>query len=775
MAKNLTLSILAILFAHFTLNAQLLQPCSPAVKGAASCSSACVRCPFGTIQGTTEDNTVQGALPAFCGSLSRPEWYAFVAGATSGAFLLNASACDLGFGLQMALYDDCSSAPLACVAAGGMSLTMPVSNLTLGETYFLLVDGYEGDNCTYSLQASDPALATAPALGSSPTTLTGPVITCPQSTVQYCLPLAVDNASHYTWQVPVDALINGEPGPITLPAATGTCVSVTFGQSGGQVRVTPKTSCSTGTAVSRNTLIQPLIVMQLAPMYISADDLPYDWQYGTSLITKSDTTYLLQAVLTSHNGCDSVVNQPVIVYQPNTAYGLVYWDANNNGIYDFSIDAPYPLGAVLQSAGGQFGSSGPDGKYKVTGLNDMDSIWMTPIPGLSITPSYRLFNKNQTPWAYRNFGLYPPPPNYNLDVYTAAITPVRPGFKNTIIIKSKNNGLSPANGVKMQLALPPFFNFESASVTPNITGDTLTWNVGTIAAGQQISLSIAISCDIVPIGTPFHLVATSMGVPAADDIYPGDNEFTRNGTVVGSFDPNDKQVSPAYITPDMLNSGEALEYTIRFQNTGNYPADFIRIIDTLGPGLDPGSFRFLGSSHPCTWKLSGKGVVEFFFKDINLPDSVSNEPGSHGFVSFNVRMQPTMGLGDVAENFADIYFDFNEPVRTNTASTSVAYFSPDNPPAGANMSARPNPASYVIHFAWLKPLPQAETLRLFTTNGVLVHETPVSAGSTGTDVYVFDQAPGAYVAVLDAGPQRYVKMVSVQRSAAFPVRRPGKY
>lgn len=765
MAKNLTLSTLAILFAHFALNAQLLQPCSPVAKGASSCSSACVRCPFGTIQGTTEDNTVQGTLPAFCGSLSKPEWYAFVAGASSGAFLLNASACDLGFGLQMALYDDCGAAPLACVAAGGMSLTMPVSNLTPGETYFLLVDGYEGDNCTYSLQATDPALTTAPALGGSPTTLSGPAITCPQSTVQYCLPQEVANASHYTWQVPVGALINGEPGPITLPAATGTCVSVTFGQAGGQVRVTPKTSCSVGTPVSRNILIQPMIIMQLAPMYILADDLPYDWQYGTFLLTKSDTTYLLQAVLTSYNGCDSVVNQPVIVYQSNTAYGLVYWDANNNGTYDGAVDAPYSLGAVLQSASGQFASASPDGKYKITGLNDLDSIWMAPIPGLSITPTYRLFNKNQTPWAYRNFGLYPPPPNYNLDVYATLMAPVRPGFKSTVFIKSKNKGLSAANGVKIKLALPSFFNFESASVFPIITGDTLSWNIGTIAAGQQITLSVTINCDLVPIGTPFQIITTTTGVPAADDIFPTDNTHTHKGTVVGSFDPNDKQVSPAYITPDMLSSGQALEYTIRFQNTGNYPAEFIKIIDTLGPGLDPGSFRFLGSSHPCTWKLGGKGVVEFFFKDINLPDSVSNEPESHGFVSFNVRMQPTLELGDVAENFADIYFDFNEPVRTNTASTHVAYFSPDNPPAGANMSSRPNPASYVIHFSWSTRLKQTGLLRLFTQNGVPVNETPVAEGSFGVDIYVADLPQGAYFGVLDAGSQRYVKLVLIQRPA----------
>lgn len=88
------------------------------------------------------------------------------------------------------------------------------------------------------------------------------------------------------------------------------------------------------------------------------------------------------------------------------------------------------------------------------------------------------------------------------------------------------------------------------------------------------------------------------------------------------------------------------------------------------------------------------------------------------------------------------------------------------------MSARPNPASYMIHFAWSKPLQQAGTLRLFTINGVLVREISVDAGRPGTDMYVADLAPGNYIALLEAGQQRYVKMVIIQRAASIlPVRR----
>jgi len=50
-----------------------------------------------------------------------------------------------------------------------------------------------------------------------------------------------------------------------------------------------------------------------------------------------------------------------------------------------------------------------------------------------------------------------------------------------------------------------------------------------------------------------------------------------------------------------------------------------------------------------------------------LPDSTSNEPGSHGHIQFRINKLNAASVGQVIENTAYIYFDFNEPVITNTA------------------------------------------------------------------------------------------------------------
>jgi hypothetical protein len=49
--------------------------------------------------------------------------------------------------------------------------------------------------------------------------------------------------------------------------------------------------------------------------------------------------------------------------------------------------------------------------------------------------------------------------------------------------------------------------------------------------------------------------------------------------------------------------------------------------------------------------------------------AIRNEPESHGFIHFRIKTIPGLGVADVVENSVAIYFDFNEPVITNTATT----------------------------------------------------------------------------------------------------------
>ncbi len=137
--------------------------------------------------------------------------------------------------------------------------------------------------------------------------------------------------------------------------------------------------------------------------------------------------------------------------------------------------------------------------------------------------------------------------------------------------------------------------------------------------------------------------------------------------VVGSFDPNQKTAVPVGAgQAHFLEAGYPLIYTIDFQNTGNDTARRVLLRDILPPHLDVNTFRPLFSSHPNTWEIRGSDTLEVLFFPISLPDSNVNEPASHGFFSFTIAQKLDLPDGTLIENTADIIFDFNPPIITNT-------------------------------------------------------------------------------------------------------------
>lgn len=167
---------------------------------------------------------------------------------------------------------------------------------------------------------------------------------------------------------------------------------------------------------------------------------------------------------------------------------------------------------------------------------------------------------------------------------------------------------------------------------------------------------------------------------------------------IGSYDPNDKQGFPVgYGAQHYIRPGTELEYLIRFQNTGTDTAFTVRIVDTLSAWLDPATIRPGVSSHSYQFNLKGPGIVEFLYENILLPDSNVNEPASNGFVKFSILPRADAPLETVIENDAAIYFDFNEPIITNTTfhrlgeNFIVSGWQPFVP--GAEVKVSPNPFS----------------------------------------------------------------------------------
>lgn len=88
--------------------------------------------------------------------------------------------------------------------------------------------------------------------------------------------------------------------------------------------------------------------------------------------------------------------------------------------------------------------------------------------------------------------------------------------------------------------------------------------------------------------------------------------------------------------------------------------------------LNLNSFEFVNASHnvELNWR-SWENNMEFKFNNILLPDSNINELLSHGYVRYRIQPKTNLVAGNFINNNAGIYFDFNDPVLTNTAVTNI--------------------------------------------------------------------------------------------------------
>ncbi len=200
--------------------------------------------------------------------------------------------------------------------------------------------------------------------------------------------------------------------------------------------------------------------------------------------------------------------------------------------------------------------------------------------------------------------------------------------------------------------------------------------------------------------------------------------------VVGSYDPNDKQAIPSGFGEEhSILPNTDIDYTIRFQNTGTDTAFRVVITDQLSSLLDPATIKPDPSSHPYEFKLENQGLLSFTFYNIELPDSTTNLLESQGFISFKIAQRPSLPSGTLIENDANIYFDFNPPILTNTTfhtvndlidivNGSVSVASPQ-----IQVKVMPNPMQ---NGAWiqLKGLssPESISLQLFDVNGKRVRQ-----------------------------------------------------
>lgn len=339
-------------------------------------------------------------------------------------------------------------------------------------------------------------------------------------------------------------------------------------------------------------------------------------------------------------------------------------------------------------------------------------------------------------------------PNVCDVVSTISSGPARPGFWVTHYALATNAGDVMTGPLEVTIDVDTALTIQGAWPTPtSIAGDQVIWsNIPPLAGLSGASFVVSASLPPDPGLLGMQLVSQIHVEQDTTEVGISNNTASVATTVTGSYDPNDKLVFPKdfyHITGDSI-----LDYTIRFQNTGTDTAFNIVVIDTLPPDVDVLTFQAGAASHPYTYSLTGEGLLTFTFSNILLADSNTNEPLSHGLVNFRIKPIQPIYLGQSISNEADIYFDFNPPVRTPPATVVVTDFMAVKPPAPTNeLKLYPVPVRDVLTVEVPKGFLPRNAI-ITTSDGRTVWSSGVMNAKERLNIPVQKLATGAYTLTL---------------------------
>ncbi len=349
----------------------------------------------------------------------------------------------------------------------------------------------------------------------------------------------------------------------------------------------------------------------------------------------------------------------------------LFYDINQDGILDNGEPFLSCASALIEpGAFSVYGNSTNGGeKYLDLGAYSISyNQTTTPIWELTTGPAsydFTLDAANLRDTVY--FGLHPA--EFISDVVTSTSNSLaRCNEFVTFHPMAANNGTTIADGILWftideNILDINFIDHPDSIVSPNRYGWFFTNLFPDAVLKKEISLQLPGPPDF-PIGNTLNfeteIYYTDVNGPNGFD------EHNHSLEVQCSYDPNDKLVAPIYPNNYAL-IGENLVYTIRFQNTGNAEAYDVVIKDELDPNLDLTTFLYITSSHESVLSTYLEGnIVTFDFRDIFLPDSTTNFDESQGYVMYSIRANDTIPENTNINNTANIFFDFNPAVVTNT-------------------------------------------------------------------------------------------------------------
>lgn len=431
---------------------------------------------------------------------------------------------------------------------------------------------------------------------------------------------------------------------------------------------------------------------------------------GTFYTVKGNTKYDLNA-----NGCD-----PADL---------------NKAFQKINISGGGTTGSIIADYSGNYSIPVPAGLYTLTPVLENPTYFnISPLSSTANFPS-------QASPLTRDFCMTANGSHPDLEIVIIPLDSAVPGFESDYKIVFKNKGTTMQSGTIGFSFNDSVMDFMNSTVTPNSqsTGN-LSWNFTGLLPFETREIKAKFEMN-TPTDTPplhdgdiLHYTAQINGAP---DDTPADNTFTLNQTVVNSLDPNDKTCLEGTMIAQ-TQVGDYVHYLIRFENNGTANARNIVVKDVIDASkFDLSTLMPLSASHSFVTRMSGTNMAEFIFQNIQLPfDDANND----GYISFKIKTKSTLTSGDVFSNTANIYFDYNAPIITNTYTTAVRGIlaTAETKSDKGNLSIYPNPVPDILYIKSGEEIIKAE---IYDAAGRIMNTKSVKSNA----VNVSELAKGSYI------------------------------
>lgn len=600
-----------------------------------------------------------------------------------------------------------TATPSQCTAATG-SATLSVTGGTAPYTYSWAsnpsVTGPVLSNVapgTYAFQVTDAvgcvrtgSVVVAPVSVINASLVSSPVI-CPATTGTVTAVVSGTNGPFtYTWNTGATT-----SSISSVPVAAYSCVITDA--LGCSVTKSKSMSVSSPVNVGVSTVGASCIYNTdgSASAVVSGGTAPYTYAYSNGTTTAIATglgvgSYYL--TVTDANGCStpdhfSIANANTTQSCYCTIEGDVYVDADadcvhdsgENGVENIMIHCS-GFGYTFTDASGHYSFQVPTGTYTIS--EQVNQYYpLSPCQSNNNTVSVVAASGCNTVVDFANDVNV----LHDLKIVTINSTfPPIPGnnYQQTLIVR--NEGTVTESGIQLGYEHDGQLNFVNATspgfvqlnpgAHPNaysIQSGFPSLNPNAIHV-MQVNYTTPTS---IPLGTAIDVYDTVANMaPIATnwllDNTPWNNVNTYENVVIGSYDPNYKEVTPRGTGATGLVPMETKEfdYTIHFQNEGTYFAQNIVVTDQLDADLDWTTFKPGYSEYEYTTTMSETGLVTFTFANIHLPwKEMYGDALSSSLVHYSIERKATNPVGTQFTNTANIYFDYNAPITTNTTINTL--------------------------------------------------------------------------------------------------------